>query len=57
MEGEESEDYTESAGLLEIKINNKWLSMCGFLFSEQGATVACRQLGYRVASNYCTDAW
>lgn len=48
---------SNSHGLLEIRINDKWRSMCGSLFSEEAASVACRQLGYRVASNYCTDAW
>ena len=48
---------TSMSGRLEISQNTMWLGVCGDLFSEEAATVACRQLGYRVAANYCTDAW
>jgi len=33
------------------------VTVCGKLFSQQAANVACRQLGFGYAVEYCTNAW
>ena len=48
---------SSQSGRLEIQQNKMWLSVCGSRFTAEAAEVACRQLGFAVAANYCTNAW
>ncbi len=58
-EGEEGDlrltgSNTEQGGRLEIFLQNRWGTVCSFLFDQVDADVACRQLGFRSADNYNT---
>ena len=46
-----------SAGRLEIFLHGVWMTVCGEMFSDQTADVACRQLGFGHAVEHCTNAW
>jgi len=46
-----------SAGRLEIFLHGVWMTVCGEMFTDQAANVACRQLGFDHAAEHCTNAW
>ena len=46
-----------SAGRLEIFLHGVWMTVCGEMFTDQAANVACRQLGFDRAAEHCTNAW
>lgn len=43
--------YSTNGGTLEICINGVWGTICFFLWYENNAQVACRQLGYSYTGN------
>ena len=45
------------SGRLEIIYHGLWMSVCGKLFNKKAADVACMQIGYTHAEDYCTDSW
>ena len=49
--------HLPSDGRLEVSYHGIWMAVCGSLFSRSTADVACRQLGFGLAENFCTDSW
>ncbi|CAI8003352.1 Deleted in malignant brain tumors 1 protein [Geodia barretti] len=50
------QDPPPSEGRLEVSYHGLWMSVCGRLFSQEAANVACRQLRFEAPANYCINA-
>ena len=49
-----SSNYADTAGRLEIILQEEWGTICNVGFGQEDAQLACMQLGYKTVVNYGT---